>query len=119
MIGNNFGLFASTRRAEWLLRRLHNMTTDGARIIAGSRDPYADPTPQSRRYRALNRKRARLPGQLRTRVRYDEFATQWFDYLVVSKAEMKSILWGTGWHVSTFLETDSPSYVSIIEKDQG
>jgi SAM-dependent methyltransferase len=118
MIGNNFGLLASPGRARWLLRRLRSLTTDDGRIIAGCRDPYLGATPEHRSYHTLNRRRGRLPGQLRIRVRYQQLASRWFDLLIVSKAEMKTILKGTGWHVATFLDSGDPNYVAIIEKDR-
>jgi len=36
MFGNNFGLFGNPRRARWLLRRLHGLTSPTARIVAES-----------------------------------------------------------------------------------
>jgi cyclopropane fatty-acyl-phospholipid synthase-like methyltransferase len=39
IIGNNFGLFGSFRRARWLLCKFHKMTSDDASIIAQSMDP--------------------------------------------------------------------------------
>jgi SAM-dependent methyltransferase len=41
LLGNNFGLFGSPTRAKRLLRRLHRMTSDDARIIVESRDVEA------------------------------------------------------------------------------
>ena len=38
------------------------------------------------------------------------------DYLIVSKAEMESILDGTGWAVKRYLDSDSPSYIAIIDR---
>src|SRR5881628_1685133 len=40
MMDNNFGLFQSSRKARSLLRRLHKMTEQDARIVAEVRDPY-------------------------------------------------------------------------------
>jgi SAM-dependent methyltransferase len=41
MMGSNFGLFGSLRRARWLLRRFHAMTSEKATIVGESADPYA------------------------------------------------------------------------------
>lgn len=57
-----------------------------------------------------------MSGQLRLRVRYKKYATPWFDYLLVSKDEMQNVLDGTGWQVKSFLDSDDPMYVAIIEK---
>lgn len=116
MLGNNFGLFGSFRRAKWLLRRFHAMTGPQARIIAESNDPYQTTEPLHREYQAFNRQRGRMPGQLRIRVRYKKYVTPWFDYLLVSRAEMKEILDGTGWAVKRFLDSETSIYVAVIEK---
>ena len=46
-------------------------------------------------YHQRNRERGRLGGQLRLRLRYRELATEWFDYLVCSVAELEALLAGT------------------------
>jgi hypothetical protein len=41
----------------------------------------------------------------------------WFDYLLVSPAEMKSILAGTGWRVREILTSRAePVYLAVIAK---
>ena len=116
MFGNNFGLFGNPKRAKWLLKRFYNMTADNGRIIAESIDPYKTKDPAHLRYQALNRKRRRLPGQLRIRVRYRNYATPWFQYLIVSKAEMRKILEGTGWTIRRTFESRNGPYTAVIEK---
>lgn len=116
MLGNNFGLFGNFRRAKWLLRRFHAMTGPQARIIAESNDPYQTTEPFHHEYQAFNRQRGRMPGQLRIRVRYKKYVTPWFDYLLVSRAEMKEILAGAGWAVKRFLDSETSVYVAVIEK---
>jgi len=100
MFGNNFGLFGNPRRARWLLRRLRNLTSPAARILAESRNPYQGTNADHRRYHRLNRQRGRLPGELRLRVCYGQARTPWFEYLLVSPREMRGIIAGTGWHVA-------------------
>jgi hypothetical protein len=116
MLGNNFGLFANFRRARWLLKRFQGITSSKARIIAESMDPYQTDDPVHLEYHKFNRKRGRMAGQARLRIRYKKHATPWFDYLLVSKDEMKSILKGTGWQVKRFIDTEGPVYTAIIEK---
>ena len=115
--GNNFGLFGGFKRARWLLRRLYNMTTDRARIIAESNDPYQTDVPCHLAYQRFNRRRGRMSGQLRLRIRYQTYATPWFDYLLVSQDEMRKILTGTGWQVARFIDCEASAYVAVIEKD--
>lgn len=116
MMGNNFGLFTNRLRARWLLRRLHRATPPGARIIAESLDVHQTDNPDHIAHLRWNRRRGRMPGQIRLRVRYGKLCTPWFDYLMVSRAEMKQLLIGTGWRVAQFLDSPGSSYVAIIEK---
>lgn len=57
-----------------------------------------------------------MAGQVRIRVRYMKYATPWFDYLFVSRAEMREILNDTGWKVRHFISSKGPMYISVIEK---
>ena len=116
MMGNNFGLFGSRSRARWLLRRLHALTSPNARIVAESLDVYQTEDRDHLRYQRFNRRRGRMSGQLRLRVRYQRCCTPWFDYLMVSPEEMESILTGTGWRVQRFLKSVRPIYIAVIEK---
>ncbi len=122
MYGNNFGLFGSAGRAHRLLRRFHKMTSPDARIIAESNDPYPRKGvavhPVHLEYHQFNRRRGRLSGQLRIRVRYAKHVTPWFDYLLVSKEEMRRIVAGTGWRVARFFDTGKSLYVAVLEKEK-
>jgi SAM-dependent methyltransferase len=119
MFGNNFGLFGDPRRARWLLRRFHRLTSPAAKILAESRNPYETTIADHRRYLQRNRRRGRLPGQLRIRVRYGHARTPWFDYLFVSPREMRAIVGGTGWRVSRLIRASGPIYVAVLEKAEG
>ncbi len=116
MFGANFGLFGNPKRAKWLLRRFHKMTTKNARILAESIDPYKTDDPAHLEYHTLNRVRGKLPGQLTLRVRYRNYVTPWFEYLFVSKKEMRDILNGTGWKLTRTFGSQDPAYVAVIEK---
>lgn len=117
MMGNNFGLFGSNKRAKWLLKKLNRITTQNGKIIATTIDVYDTEVPEHLEYQALNRSRGRLSGQLRLRVKYKRYTTPWFDYLIVSKEEMESILKETDWRVSEYLDdTTSARYIAIIDK---
>jgi len=54
---------------------------------------------------------------LRIRIRYRLFITPWFDYLLVSPAEMEQILSGTGWRIHKLFPSGGPAYAAVIEKD--
>lgn len=116
MMGCNFGLFGSFKKARKLLGRFHEMTSEGALIIAHTLDPYKTDNPAHLEYQEFNRKRGRMSGQLRIRIRFQKHLGQWFDYLIVSKEEMQSILKGTRWKVKEFIDSENSQYIAIIEK---
>jgi len=116
MLGNNFGLFGSPKKAKELLEKLYEITTSKALIIAESRDPYKTDNPAHLEYHEFNRKRGRMPGQVRIRVRFEKYVTEWFDYLLVSKDEMKEILEGTGWEIKRFIDSSNAQYIAVIQK---
>ena len=115
MLGNNVGLLADARTGPRLLRRLHELTTGRGRIVGESRDVAGTEDPVHRRYQEENRRRGRLPGQVRIRVRYRDSATPWFDYLMVSPAELERLVDGTGWRLSRVLESDD-TYVAVLDR---
>ena len=117
MYGNNFGLFGSGPRARRLLPRLHTLTTTGGRIVAASLDPTATDKPEHLAYQARNRARGRMPGQVRIRIRHRAFATPWFDYLLVSPAELEKLIAGTGWSLGRLLRDEGAYYVAVLERD--
>ena len=116
MMGNNFGLFANPSRMRWLLRRFAAMTGDEGRIIAETRDVYQTDVPEHLAYQASNRRRNRMSGQIRLRVRYKRYATPWFDYLMVSRKELNELLAGSAWQVHEFVEPDGELYAAVLEK---
>jgi SAM-dependent methyltransferase len=119
LLGNNFGLLESRTRARPHLRRLAAVTSERARIVATTRDPYATTDPDHRAYQRRNRARRRMSGQITMRVRFRRLVDPWFDYLFVSQREMRLLLHGTGWTVRRFLGPARPHYAAIIEKGSG
>lgn len=119
MLGGNFALVGNPEKAHRILRKLHKMTSDDALIIAEAVNPYGTDNPAQLKYYALNRKRGKLSGQWRVRIRFHEFATKWFDLLYNSKKEMQEILSGTGWSIQQFIDSNSGNqYTAIIEKEK-
>ncbi|MFB0502311.1 MAG: class I SAM-dependent methyltransferase [Candidatus Bathyarchaeia archaeon] len=117
MMGSNFGLFGSFKKARELLQAFHRMTSPNALIVAESRDPYATDNPANLEYHRSNRERGRMGGQVRIRVRFRKYATPWFDYLMVSKEEMREILRDTGWKVKGFIDSEDSGYIAVIDKE--
>jgi len=116
MLGNNFGLFGNPRRARWLLSRFDRMTPSSGRIVAEVLDPYDTKQPEHFRYHRRNRARGRMAGQARIRVRYLDLATPWFDYLFVSRNELRAILSSTRWRIESIIDSRGPTYIAVLCK---
>jgi len=117
MYGNNFGMLGTVPKTRRLLRKLLDLTSERARILAGNASPYPARTKAQRAYHARNRDRGRLPGTLRIRLRYAQHVTPWFDWLFLSPRELEGVVAGTGWHVRRVVTEKESSYVAILEKD--
>ncbi len=116
MYGNNFGLFGGEAQAARMLRRLHRLTSPGARIVAETRDTFSTDVPEHLSYHERNRRKGRMPGQLRLRVRHRLATTPWFDYLIVSPDELRELVAGTGWDVHRLIDGESGVYAAVLEK---
>jgi SAM-dependent methyltransferase len=115
LLGNNLGLLASRAKAKRLLRRFHGLTSERGRIVAETRDIYGTTDPVHLAYQERNRRRGRMSGQIRLRVRHGLAATPWFDYLMVSRAELEELVDGTGWELARTIDSDD-TYVAVLEK---
>ncbi|WP_250032086.1 class I SAM-dependent methyltransferase [Paractinoplanes maris] len=115
LLGNNLGLIENAERAPVFLDALARLANPGARIIAQGTDPYGTTDPVHVGYHRRNRERGRLGGQLRLRLRYRLLATDWFDYLNCSPAELKELLAGTRWRLTAIDDTDRPYYLAVME----
>jgi SAM-dependent methyltransferase len=111
MYGNNFGLFASRSKARRLLKVLRPLAD---RIVAGSNDLYRTDEPTHLAYQERNRRRGRMAGQIRIRVRYKDLIGPWFEYLFVSPDEMVDLIDGTGWRVERIVGDERSYYVAIL-----
>ena len=116
MMGNNFGLFGNLENARAILKKFARITAPDARIIAKTLNPYITDNPHHPPYARANRRRGRLGGQIRMRVRYGKSIGEWFDYLFVSPEEMREILSGTDWHIEELLNAEEANYVAVIQK---
>jgi len=116
MLGGNFGLFGNIDRGRRLLRRFARITTRRARIVATTVDPYDTNDSVHLEYHERNRSRGRMPGQVRCRVRYKKYCSPWFDWLIVSRDEMRDMLDGTGWRLRRTIDGEGGRYIGVIGK---
>lgn len=119
MLGNNFGLFGSAKGVRSLLKKFYRITSADAQIIAGTRNPYKTSNPNHLQYHRLNKKRGRMPGQIRMRVRFEKTIGAWLDYLFVSPEEMEDVLSDTDWQVEQFIAPTEANYFAVIRKKVG
>ncbi|MDG4803815.1 class I SAM-dependent methyltransferase [Micromonospora sp. WMMD980] len=115
LLGNNLGLFEGRERAPALLAALAALARPGARVIAHGTDPYGTTDPVHTAYHEANRRRGRLGGQLRLRLRYRLLGTEWFDYLVCSPDEFAELVHGSPWRLADVDTTDRPYYLATLE----
>jgi len=116
MLGNNFGLFGDAENARLILEKMSRITAAEAQIIAGTRNPYLTDKKEHLEYLRFNKRRGRMAGQIRFRIRYGKTVGEWFDYLFVSPDEMQQILKKTNWQVKEFLNSEGAGYFAVIEK---
>jgi hypothetical protein len=119
LFGNNFGIFGTPERLRQELTHWSEATSPSARILAESTNPYCGGAPAlDRSYYHKNKQRGRLPGSVTLRIRYGNSVGPWFDWLFVSRSEMRTLLRGTGWRPTRILgATPSDPYVAVLEKD--
>jgi len=117
LLGHNFGLFGSFQEARSLLAKIGNVTNPGAIIISTTRDPYQSTEAVHEEYQQKNLAEGRMGGQLRLRIRHKKLIGSWFNYLFVSKEELKHIVEGSGWKVKEFIGNEEPEYGVILEKE--
>ncbi|MBA2737695.1 MAG: class I SAM-dependent methyltransferase [Pyrinomonadaceae bacterium] len=116
MMGNNFGLFGSRKNAKNILKKFALVTSPEAKIIAGTLDPYQTEYKYHLDYLKSNKRRGRMAGQIRMRIRFEKIVGEWFDYLFVSPVEMQDILSDTDWQVEEFIKSDEAHYFAVIGK---
>lgn len=113
LMGNNVGLLESADHCPRFLGALRRMAGPGARILGIGLDPSKTDNPRHLAYQERNRRRGRLPGQLRLRIRFQHLATTWWDYLLVRPSDLRSLVEGTGWAVVD-IEREGPLYLATL-----
>ena len=113
----NLGLAGGAEETTALLRRLHDITSAGGRVVFDTVDPHVENEEADLAYIERNRERGRMPGEVTIRIRYGETATPWFDLLCVSPAELEELVGGTGWRLAWRRDADPPDWYGVLEKD--
>jgi Methyltransferase domain len=118
LFGNNFGMFGTPERIRMAFEQWALWTEPGAIVLAESTTPYCGGAPLvDRGYYRRNREQGLMPGQIRLRIRYRRWTSPWFDWLFVSRRDMRELLKGTGWRQSHVFGADTTApYVALLEK---
>lgn len=115
LFGNGIGLLGGRRQASVVLAELARVAAPGARLLASGSDPYATTNPIHLAYHERNRQRGRMPGQLRLRVRHERLASEWFDYLLPSEAELTGLLRESPWRLVEMRHDDHGGYLAVMQ----
>lgn len=116
LFGNNLGLLESAVRGQEILDVIASSARPDAVIVGTSTKPTATTNQVHLRYHESNIARGRLPGQLRLRSRYQDRASDWFDYLLVEPEELDDVLRKASWRrLRTFEE--GQNYATVIALD--
>jgi hypothetical protein len=100
LVGNNLGLLGSRENAALLLSDLGRLLKPGGVIVGTILDPCQTGNPVHLAYDQRNMDLGRMPGQLTMRVRYENIASTWFDWLAASPAETAELAAAAGWEVA-------------------
>ena len=114
LLGTNLGLLASSAQAPRFLNALARLAASDAVVLGRGMDPYHTLTQAHRAYHERNRALGRLPGQIRLRVRHQNLATPWFDYLFASVDELRALLDGSAWTLKR-CETAGAGYLAMLQ----
>ncbi len=114
MLGNNLSLLASGQAAGPMFDALGALLRPGGVIIGTCLDPYQSSKQVHLDYQDRNRRRGRMPGQLRFRVRYQQFTSDWFDWLTMSSAELAALAARSGWQITDLLP--GPVYAAVLSR---
>ena len=57
-----------------------------------------------------------MSGQLKMRIRHQKIIGSWFDYLLVSKDELREILENTGWKAKHLIDGNDGQYIMLLDK---
>ncbi|MCW4048410.1 MAG: class I SAM-dependent methyltransferase [Candidatus Bathyarchaeota archaeon] len=117
LLGGNFGIYGDPENTKHGYRHLHTITSDKAVIIASTLNPYSTNKTQHLDYHQQNRENGRMPGLVKLRTRYEQYASPWFHLLWASPEEMKTLLQDTGWQIRHLIEPEKPIYYAILEKN--
>lgn len=114
LFGSNLSLLGSPALAPARLAALAAVAAAGARILGSSTDPYGTADPVHTAYHARNRAQGLPGGRLRLGVRHANRATDWFEYWLLTVAELEDVLRGSPWRLDTVERSDDEPVYAVV-----
>ena len=104
VLRNNLGLAGDLEAAPAALRRLAALTGPGGRLVTDSVHPdRLDPL-------------SRGSGHDRYRVRWRQYASPWFRYLMLTPGEVEALVAGSPWRIERLVDDGSPRYGIVLAR---
>jgi SAM-dependent methyltransferase len=114
LLGNNLSLLSSPQSAAGFLGALGELLRPGGVIVGTCLDLYQTDKQFHLDYHEQNRRRGRAAGHVTIRVRYQRLATDWFDWLIMSPAELADLAASAGWRVTDVRA--GALYAAVLER---
>lgn len=116
MFGNNFGLMQDRKTAISVLNKMYSYTDKDAIFMAESMDVGKTNNEYHLAYQKRNLSKNRMRGQIKFRLRFQKYATPYFDYLFVNKSELEEIVSKTKWKIFKIIKNESCNFIAILKK---
>ncbi len=116
LLGSRFGVLGSIFQSKHLLRELHQITNpDAVMLIENSHTEPAE-TSDGPGNSQVDSWLNTIPTQLRIRIRFQHYISDWFSHLTLTRKQLQYILEDTGWMVREIIESDTQVYIGVLEK---
>ncbi|MFX1579446.1 MAG: class I SAM-dependent methyltransferase [Promethearchaeota archaeon] len=99
LFGNNFGLMGTPDGVVRMLNGFHDITSEDAVVLAGSRDPADTDNEMHLAYHAKNRAEGKPIGQVKLRNRFQDEVDDWWYLLMCGKELMSELAEKAGWYL--------------------
>ena len=119
LLGANLGLLGSKSKGRRILKSLTSITSPAAQIIGTTNDYSQTTDPKHLAYHQYNRNRKRLLGTATIRVRWSEYISEWFDYVLFTKEDLLDTLRGTSWELAETIQTTNGIQCGYILQKRG
>ncbi len=115
LFGNNFGILGEPSNVVQMLRKLHQVTTKDAIVLACSINPVITENPLHHKYHENNRARGNPPGLIKLRLNYKDAVGDWWELLLAEPQLMSDIADQAGWRLDESLGPPE-YYVGVLRK---